>query len=76
MVWDERIDRNLRKIDAYRDARNDGYDEGRNDGYDEGSEQTKKEMVNKMYKNNIALETISKVANLSIEEIQNIIKNN
>ena len=68
MVWDERIDRNLRKIDAYRDARNDGYDEG--------SKQTKKEMINNMYKNNIALETISKVSNLPIEEIQNIIKNN
>jgi len=76
MVWDERIDRNLRKIDAYRDARNDGYDEGRNDGYDEGIISNRNEMIKNMYKNNIALETISKVANLSIEEIQNIIKNN
>ncbi len=64
MVWDERIDRNLRKIDAYRDARN------------EGSEQKQNEMINNMYKNNIDLETISKVSNLPIEEIQNIIKNN
>ena len=68
MVWDERIDRNLRKIDAYRDARNDGYDEG--------IISNRNEMIKNMYKNNIALETISKVANLSIEEIQKIIKNN
>lgn len=71
MVWDERIDRNLRKIDAYRDARNEGYDEGIHEG-----NMQKQAMIINMYKNNIALETISKISNLSIEEIQTIINEN
>ena len=68
MVWDERIDNNLRKVDAY----NDGHIAGR----EEGILENKKEMVINLYNNNVPIEIIAKSANLTIEEINDIIKSN
>lgn len=49
------------------------YNEGYQTGHDEGIQQTKKEMVINMYKKNFDIETISQIANLSIDETEEII---
>ena len=72
MVWDERIENNLRKFEAY----TSGKDEGIQEGIQKGIEKKQKEMILNMYKDNLPIETISKYANLSISKVEEIIKNN
>ena len=67
MIWDERIEENLRKVEDYLN--------GKNDGERIGIEQTKTEMIINFYENGASLELISKASNLSIDEIKKIIKN-
>ena len=67
MIWDERIERNLRKAEDYYD--------GKQDGIQEGILQRTKEMVINFYNNKVPIEVIAKGANLSISEVQNIINN-
>ena len=86
MVWDERIDEKLRNIDAYNGGKMVGIDEGKKEGIIEGKREGiiegkkegiiegKKEVIIKMYKDNLSVETISKYVDLSIEEIEKIIK--
>ena len=69
MVWDERIDENLRKADAYFGGKDEGIREGIEQGIEKGIAQNKREMVINMYKNNIDIDVISKISNLTIEEI-------
>ena len=68
MVWDERIENNLRKFEAYTS--------GKDEGIQEGIKKNQKEMILNMYKDNLPIETISKYANLTKEKVEEIIKNN
>ncbi len=68
MIWDERIDEALRNHDAYENGKDEGYYSGKSDGI----EQIKREMIINMYNKKISLETISEIANISKEEIENI----
>ena len=49
--------------------------EAKKEAREEAREEVKKEMVIKMNEENIQLDTISKVTELTIEEIQNILNN-
>lgn len=64
MVWDERIEENLRKREAYIH------------GKDDGIEQKQTEMILNMYAKKIDIKTISEISNISIEEVKNIIESN
>ena len=68
MIWDERIENNLRKREAYV--------LGKSEGKDEGIEQKQTEMIMNMYKDGLELKQISKYANIPIEKVEEIIKNN
>ena len=72
MVWDERIENNLRKFEAY----TSGKDEGIQEGIQKGIEKKQKEMILNMHNDNLPIETISKYANLTKEKVEEIIKNN
>lgn len=69
MVWDERIEQTLRNHDAYANGKN----EGERIGIDIGVEQTRNEMIINMYNKKIPIETILEIANLSIDEVKEII---
>ena len=68
MVWDERLDENLRKVDAYNDGKSEGIEE------DILKKQT--EMILSMNNKGISIETISECANVTIEEVKKIIQEN
>ena len=61
MVWDERIEKNLRKREDYLL------------GISEGIDQKQKEMIINMYKEKIDINTISKISNMSIDDVEQII---
>ena len=50
--------------------------EERRNSFNEGIAQTKKEMILNMHKDNLALDLIAKYANLTIEEVKEIIEDN
>ena len=54
------------------EAKEEGYEEGIEQGIEQGKEETIKETVINMLKMNINIDTISKVTNLSIDEINKI----
>ena len=68
MIWDDRLEENLRK--------HDDYNNGKYEGIDIGIEQNRIEMIINLYKNGVSLELISKSSGLSIKEIEKIIENN
>ena len=74
MVWDERIERNLRNQEAFYGGKQEGIEEGLKEGKQEGLKEKQNEMIQKMYKNNIPMETIAKVASLTIPEVEKIIE--
>ena len=80
MVWDERIDEKLRNIDVYNGGEMVGYEkghkEGIKEGIKEGSQETKKEIILKLHKKNIPIDTIAECVNLSVDEVQIIIDSN
>ena len=61
MIWDDRLEENLRKHDEYADGKNDGI------------EQKQNEMIINMYKDKLDINTISKYANISVSEVEDII---
>ena len=65
-----------RSIEAYAMKKGlaEGIEEGREIGIEQGIEQNTEDMILSMIKNNIDIQTISKITNKSIEEINNIIK--
>ena len=52
------------------------YDEGVDAGIKEGVEQTKIEMIKNFYKIGTSIENISKASNLSIDKVNEILKEN
>ncbi len=76
MVWDERLDENLRKVDAYNDGKSEGIEEGIEMGIQEGILKNKVEMILNMNNDNVSLETMSKYSGLKIDEIKKIIQEN
>ena len=72
MVWDERIERNLRAQQEYFDGKQDGLKEG----IEIGIINTKSDIVNNLYQKGLSIETISEYTNIPKEEIQKIIKSN
>ena len=85
MVWNERIDENLRKADAYFGGKDEGIrlgieqgiekgiEQGIEKGIEKGIAQNKREMVINMYHNQVSIEIIAKCANISISEVKEII---
>ncbi len=59
---------------ATKEAAEKGMQEGLKEGIKEGIEQGVEETIKSMHKNNIDLETISKITNKSVEEIEEILK--
>ena len=51
-----------------------GYDKGLKEGIEQGIIQEKREIVKKLIENEVSLEQIAKITDLSKEEIENIIK--
>ena len=80
MVWDERLDENLRKVDAYNDGKSEGIEIGIEKGIEKGIEQgilqNKTEMILNMNTNKIPVKTIAECAKLSISEVNKIINSN
>lgn len=70
-IMNENIERSMEFVDAY----NDGLNDGVHQGIEQGTNQTKKEMVIKLYKNNISLDVISESSGLSIDIVKEIIDN-
>ena len=68
MIWDDRLEENLRK--------HDDYNNGKYEGIDIGIEQKQTEMIINMYNKKFDINTIAEISNLSIEEVNNIIENN
>jgi len=62
--------------EAIENGRKMGYEEGLEKGRKDGITQKQNEMIKDMYKNNISIEMISKVTELAVNEINDIIKNN
>ena len=73
MVWDERIERNLRAQQEFFDGKQEGLKEGLIKGKELGIMETKKDMVISLYNDKIPIEKISKYTDLTIEETENII---
>jgi len=71
-IMSEEIEEFLEKHMAYRGGLNDGIEQG----IEKGIEKTQQEIVLNMHNENYKLEDISKITKLTIEEIENIIKNN
>ena len=80
MVWDERIERNLRAQQEYFDGKQDGLregkEEGKKEGIIEGILKNKKDMVINFNNNGVSIDIISKSTGLSIDEVNDIIKSN
>ena len=68
MIWDDRLEENLRK--------HDDYNNGKYEGIDIDIEQKQTEMIINMYNKKFDINTIAEISNLSIEEVNNIIENN
>ena len=85
MIWDERIEENLRNHDAYVNGKDEGFYDGKSVGEkigksigekigkSIGEEKTRREMVMNMYKNNVSLDLIAKCSNLTMDEVKKII---
>ena len=71
MVWDERIEKNLRAQQEYYDGKQEGIEQG----IQEGTLETKKEIVLNMYNKKYDIETIAEITNLSLDEVNEIINN-
>ena len=84
MVWDERIERNLRAQQEYFDGKQEGLKEGKEEGIKEGKKEgiiegilkNKKDMVINLNNNGVSTDIISKSTGLSIDEVNDIIKSN
>ena len=63
MVWDERIDENLKNQEVFYG------------GFQEGIQEKQKEMVINMYKDNLPIEKIAAYASISDDNVRDIIKN-
>ena len=82
MIWDERIEKNLRAQQEYYDGKQDGIEEGielgKQKGIEEGIELGKQKGIEKMiisfYNNGATNELIAKSTGLSIDEIERIVK--
>ena len=70
IVWDERIERNLKVQQEYFDGKQDD----KKEGIIEGKINTQKEIVINLYQKDIPLETISEYTNIPLDKINNIIK--
>ena len=87
MIWDERIEKNLRAQQEYYDGKQDGIEEGIELGKQEGIELGKQEgielgkqegiekMIISFYNNGVTYELIAKSTGLSIDEVERIVKN-
>ena len=58
--------------EGYENGRDDGYEAGREEGIEQGIEQNKIEIAKAMLLENIDITTISKVTNLSLQEIEKL----
>ena len=68
MIWDERIEENLRKHEEYVNGKHDGKIEGK-------IEQRNKIIIN-MYNHGDDLKYIASIAETTVEEVQDVINNN
>ncbi len=76
MIWDERIERNLRNQEAYYGGKKDGIEEGIKKGIEEGINQNRTQMILNLYNNGVSLDLISKASELTIDEVKEIIEKN
>ena len=72
-MWNETIERNLRRAEDYHSGLYDGEMKGIEKGIEKGVEKTKKEMVINLFNNDVSIEIIAKSSGLTIEEVQKII---
>ena len=66
IVFNENIERNIRRAEAYI--------MGENEGLERGIAQKEREMILNMYKNKLSNSIIAKCANVAISEVEKIIK--
>ncbi len=76
MLMNERMVKKLIKEDEDFARFSMGRDVGIEQGLEKGIEKNKREMVIKMYNQNASIDFISKVSELSVEEINKIIEEN
>ena len=76
MVWDERIERNLKAQQEFYDGKKEGIIEGKKEGLELGKINAQKEFVINLYQKKLSLEMISDYTNIPIEKVEEIIKNN
>ncbi len=70
MIWDERIEKNLRAQQEYYDGKQDGIEEGIELGKQDGIDQ----MIISFHNNGASNELIAKSTGLSIDEVEERIK--
>ena len=74
MIWDERIEDNLRKRESYILGKDEGKEEGIEQGIKQGIEQNRTEMIINFYNNGVPIDIISKSSGKSLEEVKKIIE--
>ena len=79
VVFNDDIERNVRKEEAYTMGRTEGLESGIKSGIaqgiSQGIAQNKREMIINMYKNRISNSIIAKCANVAVSEVERIINN-
>ena len=84
MIWNDKLDENLRKHDEYWNGVEQGIEqgiqkgiqEGIEQGIQEGIEQNRIQMIIDLNNNGVPLDIISKSSKLSIDEVKKIIEEN
>ena len=73
MIWDERIERNLRNQEAFYGGKQEGLVEGLTRGKELGFTEKTKEIALNLYNNGANISLISKSTGLSINEIKSLV---
>ena len=73
MIWDERIENNLRKAEAYYGGVKDGKKQGIKEGIKEGIKTTQEVMIHNMYNDKLPIKKIAQYVNLPVNKVQEII---
>ena len=73
VVFNDDIERNVRKEEAYTMGRTEGLESGIKRGITQGIAQKEREMIINMFNDKLPLKTIAKYANITIDEVKRTI---
>ena len=67
------LEQRLFDMSVYQDGLEDGIEQGIQTGIQQGILQNQKEMVLNMYNDKVSISTISRYANISVDEVKDIV---